>query len=105
MSQGTWTLFNELKDPELKSLASKLPNTILHSRADSTVKKYLGAFKRWKKWAATHDCDVIPARPHQFVLYLQQLSEVAKSKAAVKEACNATSWMHSCMCRVDISNV
>ena len=96
MSQGNWTLFNELEDPELKRLASKLPNTILHSRADSTVKKYLGAFKRWKRWAATHDFDVIPARPHQFVLYLQHLSEIAKSKAAVEEACNATSWMHSC---------
>ena len=66
MSQGTWTLFDELEDPELKSLASKVPNMILHSHADSTVKKYLGAFKRWKKWVATHDFDVIPARPHQF---------------------------------------
>ena len=33
---------------------------------------------------------------HHFVLYLQHLSEVVKSKAAVKEACNSTSWMHSC---------
>ena len=45
-SQGTWTLLNEFEDPELKSLASRLPHTILYSRADSTVKKYVGAFKR-----------------------------------------------------------
>ena len=95
-SQGTWTLLNEFEDPELKSLASRLPHTILHSRADSTVKKYVGAFKRWKKWASTYNFDAIPAVPHQFVLYLQHLSEVSKSKAAVEEACNATSWMHSC---------
>ena len=36
----------DLEDPELKELADKLPDTILQSRADSTVKKYLGAFKR-----------------------------------------------------------
>ena len=56
----------------------------------------MGAFKRWKKWASTYNFDAIPAAPHHFVLYLQHLSEVAKSKAAVEEACNATSWMHSC---------
>ena len=95
-SQGTWTLLNELEDPELKGLASRLPSTILHSRADTTVKKYLGAFKRWKTWAALYNFDAIPAKPHQFVLYLQHLSEVVQSKAAVEEACNATSWMHAC---------
>lgn len=96
VSQGTWTLLNELEDPELKSFASRLPTTILHSHADSTVRKYLGAFRRWKKWAAAYSFDAIPAKPHQFVLYLQHLSEVSKSKAAVEEACNATSWMHAC---------
>lgn len=94
MSQGTWILLNKVDDPELKSLSSKLPSTILYSRADSTMKKYLSAFKRWKKWATSHKFDAIP--PHQFVLYLQYLSEVTKSKAAVEEACNGTSWMHSC---------
>jgi len=34
----------------LKDLASRLPDTILHSRASSTVKKYIGAFRRWKRW-------------------------------------------------------
>ena len=43
-SQGTWSLLEELEDPDLKGLASRLPATILHSRADSTVKKYLRAY-------------------------------------------------------------
>ena len=38
LAQGSWKLLDELEDPELKVLASKLPNTVLHSRADSTVK-------------------------------------------------------------------
>ena len=41
-------MLKDLEDPDLKELAAKLPDTILHSRADSTVTKYLGAFKKWK---------------------------------------------------------
>lgn len=43
---GTWNQLKDLEDPKLKGLAKKLPGTILHSRADSTVRKYLGAFRR-----------------------------------------------------------
>ena len=45
LNQGTWDLLKELEEPELKELAKRLPDTILHSRADSMEKKYLGAFK------------------------------------------------------------
>ena len=95
LTQGSWKLLNELEDPELRVLASKLPNTVLHSRADNTVKKYLGAFKRWKTWAATHHLEPIPVKPHLLALYLQHLAEQSKSKAAVEEACNALLWIHS----------
>ena len=94
-SGGSWKLLEELHDPELKDLASHLPNTILHSWADSTVKKYLSAYRRWKKWAASHKLSVFLAKPHQFVLYLQYLGELTKSKSAVEEACNALSWVHA----------
>ena len=95
MSQGSWRLLDELKDPDLKTLASKLPNSVLHSRADSTVKKYLGAYRRWRTWATAHNLKPIPANPHEVALYLQHLAELSKSKAAVEEACNALSWIHS----------
>ena len=42
-----WTVLRELEDPDLRSLAEALPETVLKSRADSTTKTYLGAFKRW----------------------------------------------------------
>ena len=32
---------------------------------------------------------------HQLSLYLQHLAEKSKSKAAVEEACNVLSWIHS----------
>ena len=92
LAQGSW---NEIEDPELKDLASRLPNTILHSCADNTVKKYRGAFRRWKTWAVAHKLIPIPAKLHEFVLYLQYLGEKSGSKSAAEEACNALSWVHS----------
>ena len=85
----SWRLIDELDDPELQTLASKLPATILRSRANSTVTKYLRAFKRWK------GLKCIPAKPHLFALYLQHLSEWSNSKASVEEACNAVSWVYT----------
>ncbi|KAL5496951.1 hypothetical protein EMCRGX_G013331 [Ephydatia muelleri] len=41
-------LLGNLEDPKLRRLAQSLPATVLRSRADSTTKKYLGAFQRWK---------------------------------------------------------
>ena len=94
-SQGSWMLLNDLEDPELKILASKLPSTILHSRADSTTKKYLGAFRRWKTWATSHNLVSIPAKPHEVALYLQHVAEETRSKSATEEACHALAWVYS----------
>ena len=94
-AHGSWRLLDELDDLELRTLASKLPATILHSRANSTVTKYLRAFKRWKAWTISKGLESIPAKPHLFALYLQHLSEETNSKASVEEACNAVSWVHT----------
>jgi len=39
--QGPWKPLDELESPELKDLAIRLPRSILHSHADSTVKYIL----------------------------------------------------------------
>ena len=44
-STGGWPLLKEFDDTELTRLASQLPATLLKSRADSSVKKYLGAYR------------------------------------------------------------
>ena len=59
-------------DPELRQLAEVLPSTLLQSRADSTTKKYLGAFKRWRLCAMEHKLPVFSAVAHHIVLYMQQ---------------------------------
>ena len=88
-------MLKDLEDPDLKELAAKLPDTILRSRADSTVKKYLGAFKRWKAWAKQHGMIAMPAKEVHVALYLQHLGDTSQSKAAVEGACNALAWIHS----------
>ena len=93
--EGTWNVLKELEDPYLKELAEKLPDTILHSRADSTVTKYLRAFKRWKTWASQYGMTALPAKDYQVALYLQHLGDNLQSRAAVEEACNALAWVHA----------
>ena len=88
-------MLEEIEDPELKALAGNLPAAILHSRVNSTVQKYLRAYRRWKVWASDHGLDPIPAKPYQFVLYLQHLGEESHSKATVEVACNAVTWIHA----------
>ena len=93
--EGAWKVLKELDDPYLKELAARLPETVLHSRADSTVRKYLGAFKRWKTWAMKYGMTAVPAKDYQAALYLQHIGDISQSKAAVEEACNALAWVHA----------
>ena len=68
---------------------------MLQSKAPSTVKKYSGAFGRWKKWAASKPCLVaFPAKPIQVALYLSFLISKCRTSAPVEEAINALSWVH-----------
>ena len=76
-------------------MAEALPDTVLHSRADGTTKKYLYAFQRWRQWAGLRrEVAVFPVQEVHFALYLQHLGETVQSKSAVEEAVNAVSWVH-----------
>ena len=94
-SQGSWLELKELQDPTLRELAGKIPSTVLHSRVGSTVKKYLGAFRRWKTWAVQHKFPVLPAKESHVALYLQYIGETVQSKSAAEEAWSALTWIHS----------
>ena len=94
-SQGVWAAVKDAEDPELRKLADKLPNTILHGRANSAEKKYLGAYKWWKSWAKRYGMLAIPAKEHHIGLYLQHLADTVGSKSAVEEACNSLAWVYS----------
>ena len=79
----------------LTTLASSVQESIICSRADSTTKKYLGAFRRWKTWAQQHSLQVFPVKESHLVLYMQSLAESSSSKSAVEEIYNAMSWIHA----------
>lgn len=94
-----WSQLTAMEDPELRRLAALLPDTLLSSRADSTTKKYLGAFRRWKAWAEAHQgVPVFPVQEIHLALYLQHLSESARSKAPIEEAVHAISWVQQLSC-------
>ena len=91
---GVWPLLRGLKDPELVRLVGKLPSTLIHSRADSSAKKYTAAFQRWRTWATTHNIPPFPAQGHHIALYLQSIGECLESVSAAEAAVNAISWVH-----------
>ena len=92
---GGWSQLANLKDPELQQLAQEVPDTLLSGKADSTAKKYIGTFLRWKLWAeARQEVPSFPAQEAHIVLYLQHLSQTVQSKSAIEEAVNALSWLH-----------
>ena len=93
-ASGVWPLPSNLEDSKLR-LAKALPATVLRSRADSTTKKYLGAYQRWKVWAdARQGVPNFPVQEKHLVLYLQHLGESMRSKAAVEAVVHALSWLH-----------
>ena len=94
-SKGLWPEIRQIDDPELKELAESLPTIALRSKAPATVKKYVGGFSRWKRWAKSKPgVEAFPAKPFQFALYLAFLIQSSKTSAPVEEAVNSLSWAH-----------
>ena len=94
-NHGIWPELKDIKDPELKDLAESLPALVLRGKAPATVKKYAGAFSRWRRWSASKPTlQAFPAKPFQVALYLSYLTRSAKTSAPVEEAVNSLSWAH-----------
>lgn len=90
-----WVSLSHTADPELQVLTRKLQLSLMHSRADSTTKKYFYAFERWRVWAEKKpEIQVFPVIQEQFCLYLQLVGDLTQSSVAVKEAVSALSWLH-----------
>ena len=80
-----WQDLTAVDNPELSALAEFLPVVVLRGRAPSTVRKYSGAFLRWKKWAkAKHvGIQILPAKPLHVALYLAFLIQKSSTSAPV----------------------
>lgn len=67
----------------------------MQGKAPATVKKYSGAYGRWKKWSTSHnEVHTLPAKPVHVALYLTYLAQSAKTPSPLEEAVNALSWVH-----------
>ena len=76
----------------------------MQGKAPTTVKKYAGAFSRWKRWASSwQEIPSLPARPIHVALYLTYLAQTAKTSAPLEEAINALSWVHKMATVEDIT--
>ena len=94
-SAGDWPLLRDLQKPELQQLAAGLPDVVLSGRADSTTKKYLGAFQRWKVWAESMEIvPTFPVKGMYLALYMQHLNTAKHSRSAVEEVVHALAWVH-----------
>ena len=76
----------------------------MQGKAPATVKKYSGAFGRWKKWAsARQEVPTLPTKPIHMALYLSYLAQSDKTPAPLEEAGNALSWVHKMATVEDIT--
>lgn len=78
----------------------------MQGKASATVKKYAGAFSRWKEWASSRQevptC-TLPAKPIHVALYLTYLAQTAKTSSPLEEAINALLWVHKMATVEDIT--
>ena len=90
-----WQTIESLQDPDLKRLATCLPDTLLQGKANSTTTKYVRGFMKWKAWAGPRiEVKMFPVDEVHFALYLQHVANTTNSRASVEEAVNAISWAH-----------
>ena len=75
----TWSEFFSSTTKHLEPTASLVKSTVLGSKADGTVRTYLGGLRRWKLWASSNHVCCFPANPFQVAIYLQCLLQDANS--------------------------
>ena len=94
-NHGVWQCLDELSDPTLRSLASRLESTVIASRAPGTTDAYKRAFLRWKVFASSkREICALPAKSGHVALYLQHLLDTTHSHSAVDSAIFGIQWAH-----------
>ena len=94
-NHGVWQCLDELSDPSLRSLASRLESTVITSRAPGTTDAYRRAFLRWKVFASSkREICAFPAKSEHVALYLQHLLDITQSHSVVHSAIFGIQWAH-----------
>ena len=92
---GIWSGLEGIQDENLKELAKDLPELAMACRSKGTVKNYITAFNRFKKWAKDYDeINVLPANPTYVALYLSHLTRISVTHSPVSLGFYSISWAH-----------
>ena len=87
------SFFNH-KDQDSRQLALDLPNIIMQDKAQSTIRSYFYAFRKWQTWANKYSATVLPASQRYFTLYLVHLIKTCSSILAFNTAIYSVAWAH-----------
>lgn len=86
---------SDFTDPELRNLASTLPDLIENAYAKSTLKKYKPAWNKWINFTNSfQEINACPADPLHVALYLNHLTIRREKVGAVTSAFLAIRWGH-----------
>ena len=99
-----WSEFFSSTPEHLQPTASLVKSTVLGSKADGTVRTYLGGFRRWKRWASSNHVCLFPANPFHVAIYLQCLFQDANSPSPVLNAVYSIDWAQQMAGLPKISN-
>lgn len=89
-----WKEFDASTPAHLMHLAYKVKETVLASKAQGTIRTYLGGYNRWKRWASSNGVSPVPASPFHVAIYLQLLSQEACSPSPILTAVYSIDWVH-----------
>ena len=77
---------------DLQPTAFLVRSTVLASKADGTVRSYLGGIKRSKRWASSNHVYRFPSNPFQVAVFSQCLLNEAYSPSPVLNAVYSIDW-------------
>ena len=89
-----WSDFAASTPNHFQLVAEGVRKTVLHSKADGTVRTYLGGFNRWKRWAVSNGLCPLPANPFHVATSMQCLVEEARSASPIWCAVFSIDWVH-----------
>ena len=92
-----WQDFKDSIPPHLLRIAEDVTNikqTVFASKADGTIRTYLGGFNGWKRWAKSNGLNYLPANPFHVAMYLQVILQSAFSASPINNAVYSIDWVH-----------
>ncbi|XP_057296275.1 integrase/recombinase xerD homolog [Hydractinia symbiolongicarpus] len=84
-----------LENETLRHLAEDLPEYILNSRANNTIKTYYYSFNSWNTWCQKYSVSKLPAPPLTVALYILNLTQMNNSYPKIEIALYAIQYFHN----------